>query len=319
MKLKQLSVCIGISFLSIASAMKAEIGNQDRNYINWDPGLYEKSFDLFQSFMAEELIKEHEILDKLECKDVLDIGCGNGMLTALFGYKAQSAHGIDINPSMIEEAKKILEECEQKSPEEDLCEVIDIEGLTTSVTFDCCALENFTVSEQYDFATAFFVLQWIPYAEQKQAVKNIFNALRPGGSFFGTCNPEKNNLEPVIQLLTQKFPQLKEVFSDKDYKQLLGSYHLTQEQIKELFEEAGFVDIVISEKVFNHDVTHEDLEAMYRPGVIGCPFMEKLNEKEREDVLSFYLSLIESKLPKDEDDVYTHKTEQFIIQAQKPV
>jgi ubiquinone/menaquinone biosynthesis C-methylase UbiE len=107
----------------------------------------------------------HDLLDDLEVetvrrfgegKDVLEVGCGTGLLLTRFSDFARSAKGIDLSPGMLEKAK---------------ARGLDVvEGSATALPF---------ADQSFDVACSFKVLAHIP--DISAALSEMLRVVRPGG------------------------------------------------------------------------------------------------------------------------------------------
>ncbi len=110
----------------------------------------------------------HDLLDFLESdyvrqfgnkKEVLEVGCGTGLVLERIAGFAQKARGIDLSPGMLEKAK---------SRDLDV-----LEGSATSLPFD---------DNSFDVTCSFKVLAHIP--EIDLALAEMARVTRPGGSII---------------------------------------------------------------------------------------------------------------------------------------
>lgn len=96
---------------------------------------------------------------------VLDIGCGDGRATReliLPLLKAQKVVGIDPSKNMLALANLSYKNI-------------------PSLSFAEGGFQTLREQKSYDVVTSFFALHWVPQEEQALAVKNMANALKPGG------------------------------------------------------------------------------------------------------------------------------------------
>lgn len=107
----------------------------------------------------------HELLDELEAgfvrrfgqsKDVLEVGCGTGLVLQRIREFAQRARGVDLSPGMLEKAK-------QRGLDVTL-------GSATALPFD---------ANQFDVTCSFKVLAHVP--EIEKALAEMARVTRPGG------------------------------------------------------------------------------------------------------------------------------------------
>jgi ubiquinone/menaquinone biosynthesis C-methylase UbiE len=107
----------------------------------------------------------HELLDELEAgyvrrfaegRDVLEVGCGTGLVMLRLREFARTARGVDLSPGMLEKAK-------QRGLDVTL-------GSATDLPFE---------SEQFDVTCSFKVLAHVP--EIEKALSEMARVTRPGG------------------------------------------------------------------------------------------------------------------------------------------
>ena len=130
----------------------------------WDPKGEFKPLHIINPLRAEFIASRVE----LENMDILDVGCGGGLLCeALFDYKG-IVSGIDAAGPGIEIAKKHAEDNYKKIFYRD----ITAEELVESE------------SEKYDVVTCLEVIEHVP--DPQSLVSACSNLLKPGGSLFLT-------------------------------------------------------------------------------------------------------------------------------------
>ncbi len=107
----------------------------------------------------------HDLLDELEAeyvkrygagRDVLEVGCGTGLVLTRIARFARSARGVDLSPGMLEKAK---------------ARGLDVVlGSATALPFE---------DDQFDVTCSFKVLAHIP--EIERALSEMVRVTRPGG------------------------------------------------------------------------------------------------------------------------------------------
>ncbi len=142
---------------------------------------------------------------------VLDVGCGDGRITALIANQVQSGSvvGLDISEKMIEQASNAFQEGNLKF----------IKGNATDIPF----------KEEFDKVVSFCTLQWI--VEQEKALISMKESLKVGGGMLLVMPGESSsNLGTLAKKIasTEKwrgyFPNFKMervYYSPKAYKNLL--------------------------------------------------------------------------------------------------
>jgi len=108
----------------------------------------------------------HELLDELEAEfvrrfgaggDILEVGCGTGLVLARIASFARSARGVDLSPGMLEKARE---------------RGLDVvEGSATSLPF---------ADNSFDATCSFKVLAHVP--EIEKALSEMARVTRPGGT-----------------------------------------------------------------------------------------------------------------------------------------
>lgn len=170
-----------------------------------------------QTAMAEEVLA----LLRLEGSErVLDVGCGDGRITAEIARRVPLGSVVGIDPShrMIELANSQFDPTAQRN-----------------LRFEVRDARRMNFTAQFDLVVSFNALHWIP--EQKQTLQSVHTALRPGGTAQLRLVPKgpRKSLEDVIEE-TRQLPRWKEYFTHFTDPYL----HLTPEQYTVLAEGAGF-------------------------------------------------------------------------------
>jgi trans-aconitate methyltransferase len=129
----------------------------------WDANDYEKH-------SASQRIWAKELIEKLSLKGteiVLDVGCGDGKVTAEIAriLNNGSVVGIDISNSMIKFAEKRYSK-----------------QLFPNLTFKEMDASNITMAESFDVVFSNAALHWIK--NHKPVIKGIYNALKPKGKIL---------------------------------------------------------------------------------------------------------------------------------------
>lgn len=118
------------------------------------------------------------IRQKQNVSDLLDIGCGTGVLETLIlrEFPDIKITAIDPSVSMLEEAQK--------------------RNQTDQITYRCQSSESIEDENAFDVITAIQVHHYLQQAGREQATANIFRALRQGGYYISFENviPEEEEL-----------------------------------------------------------------------------------------------------------------------------
>jgi len=149
----------------------------------WDGEAYAKVNSLQQMLAAQAL----EGLELAGDEDVLDVGCGDGLVTAAIAARVPRGRvlGVDRSPAMIAKANQ---------------RAADVPNLRCEVQ----AATAMTYNREFDLAVSFNVLHWIP--EQPDVLLRLGSALRPDGRALlaFVCEGERPSLEDVATSVTAK-------------------------------------------------------------------------------------------------------------------
>lgn len=121
-------------------------------------------------------VEEHIDLDN---KNILDVGCGGGLLTEVFAQRSDRVTGIDIS--------------------EDLIEVANTHAKQTGldITYVCTTAENFSTDNKnaFDVIACMELLEHVP--EPESIINACMHLIKPGGLLFlSTIN---RNLKSYLQ------------------------------------------------------------------------------------------------------------------------
>lgn len=143
----------------------------------WDPASYARISSL-QKAMAEEVLA---LLELNGSERILDVGCGEGKITAqIAGQEARgSVLGVDPSHDMIRFAQTHFSE--------------------PNLRFQVADARRFSFHNQFDLAVSFNALHWIP--EQETALRGIRSSLIPGGKaqFRLVTVGARQSLESVVE------------------------------------------------------------------------------------------------------------------------
>jgi len=144
-------------------------------------------------------------------EDILDLGCGDGALTARIAEAGAHVLGVDPSPAMLEAARKLGLRVEQA----------DGQRLAYEARFDAV------------FSNA--ALHWMP--DQQAVANGVFRALKPGGRYVGECGGHMN----IAAIRTA----LRAVLERHDFSPDTagGQTYQTPEAFAAIHEAAGFTDV----------------------------------------------------------------------------
>lgn len=149
---------------------------------------------------------------------ILDVGCGDGKITASLSKKVPQGIVIGIDPS-----QSMLSKAQELRKEGDLPNLFFYEG----------AAESFLLNEQFDHVFAIFVLHWVK--EQENALRNIYAHVKPKGQVHFILAPSKEGL-PFASALQKTL-----LAWDAEFKGFVNSQHFfDMETYRKLMVAAGF-------------------------------------------------------------------------------
>ncbi|HEY3233255.1 MAG TPA: class I SAM-dependent methyltransferase [Polyangiaceae bacterium] len=146
----------------------------------------------------------HQLIDELESdfvgryaveRDVLEVGCGTGLLLERIQRFARSAKGVDLSPRMLEKARQ---------------RGLDVqEGSATELPF---------ADESFDVTCSFKVLSHVP--EVNRALCEMARVTRPGGMILAEFyNPLS------LRWLVKRMGPTGRISEDSDESQVYTRYH----------------------------------------------------------------------------------------------
>src|SRR5271167_4699931 len=146
----------------------------------WDAADYERISGL-QMAMADEVLA---LLDLNGARRILDVGCGNGKITAEIAARVAHATVLGIDPSheMIEFASG------------------HYDGATyPNLRFEVADARSLPYREEFDVVVSFNALHWIP--QQDEALQSIHAAMTPGAraQLRMVCKGGRKSLEHVLE------------------------------------------------------------------------------------------------------------------------
>ena len=139
----------------------------------WDAA----SYATVGAFVAELGEAALDLLDPRPGERILDVGCGDGVLTRKIVERGASVLGIDNSPELIAEARE--------------------KGID-ALLLDAADMQFFA---EFDAAFSNATLHWV--LEKEQAARAIFRALKHGGRFAGEMGGE-GNLNKLRQALDEE-------------------------------------------------------------------------------------------------------------------
>jgi trans-aconitate 2-methyltransferase len=200
----------------------------------WNAPEYARISALQQAMAAEVLA----LLDLKGAKSVLDLGCGNGKVTAVIAARIPEGRVVGVDAS----AEMIAFASEHFSPE-----------TFPNLSFAVSDIRGITFKDEFDLVVSFNALHWIP--KQDDALRAINAAIKSGGAAQLRLVPkgERKSLEDVLEE-TRKSPNWASYFDGYSDPYL----HLTPQEYSALAERAGLHTVSLHVKDKSWDFGSRD-------------------------------------------------------------
>ena len=240
----------------------------------WNPEDYAKNSDA-QLKWAQELRKN---IDLSRYRSVLDVGCGDGKITADFAATVQLSKvlGVDSSPAMIAYAAN-------KYPTSQY----------SNLSFSCMDARQLEFQHEFDLIFSNATLHWV---DNHQAfLKGANSTLQDGGRLIISCGGEGNAaqiLKTFAELTNQK---LWKVFFNDFYNPY---FFYGIEDYQEWLEKSNFA--VERLELVPKDMTHQGREGLASwIRTTWMPFTKSVPKDKREDFISQFVDLYLAKYPLD--------------------
>lgn len=174
--------------------------------IAWDAEKYAQDF----SFVPQHGTELLALLEKEKVHTVLDLGCGNGVLTNQLSDAGFSVLGMDASEAQLSLARKNY----------------------PHLSFVRGDAASFTLQTPVDAVFSNAVLHWIDRESHPKMLACVFRALKSGGQFVFECGGD-GNAEKIHGALRREFEK-----RHLDYR--VSFYFPTVDAYTALLEQAGF-------------------------------------------------------------------------------
>lgn len=219
---------------------------------------YYKEHSSFQFGVAQELLKGYSFSEN---HTVLDIGCGDGKITAQIAQRIPQGRvvGVDLSSSMIEFAKKHFPVREYPN-----------------LLFQVCNAEELQYSNQFNLVLSCSCLHWV--REAKEALRRMVQALKEDGELLILTYPKES---PYYLFLEET---MKQEHWQKYLELSVYPFILSSDEYYETLVDAGMKidEFHVEENIATYE-TREDL-IFYVRGWLLC--YAKLPENVHEVFLS---------------------------------
>ncbi len=259
----------------------------------WNPADYAKN-SANQYAWAKELIPKL----KLQGDDVLlDIGCGDGKITAEIAKHLPNgkAVGVDSSPQMIKLAKTTF-------PSEEY----------TNLSFQVMDARHLTFQAEFDVAFSNAALHWI--LDQKTVLQGVQRSLKPAGRVLFQM-AGKGNAQAVLKLLDEMCTEGKWRGFFEGFK--FPYAFLSAEEYRALVLEAGFEPLRV--EVFPKDMKFVGADAMAGwVRTTWLPFTERIPVKLRDSFVEEIVNCYLERHPADAEGVVHLGMVRLEVEAKKP-
>ncbi|HTL90659.1 MAG TPA: methyltransferase domain-containing protein [Leptolyngbya sp.] len=238
--------------------------------MRWNPHDYAKNSDA-QLKWAKEL-RSRLLLTGSE--SVLDVGCGDGKITADFAQSVGQAIGIDSSPEMIAYATETY-------------------SVQSNLSFACLDARSLTFSNQFDLIFSNAALHW--FDDHSAFLKGASRALKPQGRLIISCGGRGNAID-ILAAFAETVEQDPWRFYFPKFHNPYSFYGT--EEYATWLETAGLT--IDRLELIPKDMTHSGesgLAAWLRTAWI--PFTQTVPEIERESFITAVTQTYLAKFPLD--------------------
>jgi len=281
-------------FLGLLLQMLYVTSNQADHQLIWNGEQYDKNSSL-QYKIGMQAVESFNLRGD-EC--VLDIGCGNGKITALCADRLTSGSliAIDNSSDMIDFANKNYEN-------------------HTNITFLLQDVTTMCFEQEFDFLYSIFCLHWVK--DQDTALHNIAKSLKPGGkAILYIALPNAFNT-----LFKDTFNTIINSPSWNYYKDILSYNHFPIP--KELwFDYAKQCDLeIVDFQIIQDDVTYvtcDQFKQRFTAYGVGADILHSMGEELGNRFIDYYLTIVYTALGLTADQPITRKSDGLVLVLKKP-
>lgn len=166
--------------------MSKSILSDDLDRVDLDPGHYVKNSSL-QNSLAQAILSNYPLSPFAH---ILDVGCGDGRITAGLAGRANQGTviGVDPSPGMIEFAVRSF-------PKEEF----------PNLDFQIGMAEDIAFSQQFDLVVAFSCFHW--FKNPKKAICQLSASLKQGGEILVLTYPKESPYYRYLQQALKHYPE----------------------------------------------------------------------------------------------------------------
>lgn len=237
--------------------------------------------DDYSNFSSEQQKWGRELISKLNLKEddeVLDIGCGEGKITAEISLKVKKGNvkGIDNSGPMIQLAK-------QKFPAEEY----------QNLSFEVCDAREIYFHDRFSVVFSNAALHWVD--DHAKVLEGIYKSLKPGGRILLQFGGEGN--------ASAAFLILDEIINDEKWSKYFQNFKFPYNfpgdiEYSDLITKSGLT--LKRVQLVEKDMVHEG-EAGFAGWIrtTWLPYTSKVPENEREEFISRNVKRYVEKFKKD--------------------
>lgn len=258
----------------------------------WDANEYLQFSSSQQRWARESIAKAN--LRKNE--NVLDVGCGDGRITAeIAKYLTEgSVVGIDNSEHMISLAKKKF------SGEE-----------YSNLSFKILDAKSLNFNSEFDLIVSNAALHWVD--EHVKILTGIYNSLKEGGRILLQMGG-KGNVPEAFFVINKMIihPKWQSYFNDFKFPY----YFFSVEEYNGFISQTKFSDVTV-------DLVEKDMQHKGREGLIGwirttwLPYTQEVPEEQREEFINNLCIEFVKYFPADNKGFYHAKAKRLIVEARK--
>jgi trans-aconitate methyltransferase len=231
----------------------------------WNPEDYANNSDA-QLKWAGEL---RENLNLQSNESVLDVGCGDGKITADFSTalpNSKKVVGVDNSPEMISYAKRTYASTQYPH-----------------LSFACVDARSLNFEHEFDLVFSNATLHWVD--DHQAFLRGVSQALRSGGRLIISCGGKGNALD-VLQVFS-------EVVSSEVWRSYFDNFHnpyffYGAQEYAVWLKEAGFT-------IERLELVPKDMTHLGKKGLAGwirttwMPFTHRIPEGERDSFIAHFV------------------------------
>jgi trans-aconitate methyltransferase len=246
-----------------------------------------------QQLWAKELIRKLALNGS---ENILDIGCGDGKVSAEIGALVPEGRviGIDNSESMINLAKKYY-----------------TGSIYANLAFEVMDARFLNYENRFDVVFSNAVLHWIK--DHRQVLKGIHKSLKSRGRILLQMGGE-GNAGGILAVLN-------DLISSSDWRPYFEGFEFPYgfygvEEYEKLISETGFntsrVELISKDMQHNHQA---DLEAWIR--TTWLPYTERVPKEKREAFIHHFASRYIENNPRDKDNIIHVAMVRLEVEAEK--